>query len=278
MTIYAIGDVQGCYVELEAMLKKIKFEPKEDKLYFVGDLVNRGPNSLETLRFVKNLGNVAATVLGNHDLHLIAVAKGIEPLKSDDTFQDILQADDCDELISWLIQQPLLQHVEQHNVTITHAGVYPTWDFNKAKQLSDEVSAVLQSDQADTLLANMYGDQPELWSDDLKGIERWRFIINAFTRMRYLTLQGGLDLTEKRAVKYASKYLTPWYECSPRKMEKQIIIFGHWAALKGISKSGFAVNIDTGVSWGEKLTAIRVDNGKRYGVISRKTLYRYRRY
>lgn len=256
MTTYAIGDIQGCYDQLQRLLDDIQFDPAADKLYFVGDLVNRGPQSLSTLRFVKQLGKAAVTVLGNHDLHLIAVALSLQQQKSGDTLNDILHANDCEELIAWLCQLPLLYHDKNLQCTIVHAGILPQWSLAQAQQYAAEIEHVLQSEQRGELIRNMYGNLPNVWSDTLTGIERWRFIINVFTRMRYVTQSGALDLRAKMAVADAPADLIPWYDYSPRVMANEKIIFGHWAALQGITNNTYAINLDAGCVWGNALTAI----------------------
>lgn len=260
MTTYAIGDIQGCYDELQTLLEKIDFDPASDTLYFVGDLVNRGPKSLETLRFVKQLGKAAVTVLGNHDLHLICVALGYRQPAAGDTLTEILTADDCDELITWLCQQPLLHHDAKRQVTMVHAGILPAWSLTTATQCAQEVEAVLQSEQRDILLQQLYANEPHAWSDQLQGVERWRFIINVFTRMRYVNRQGGLDLTVKMPVADAPPELMPWYDFSPRIMNNQKIIFGHWAALAGVTHHKNAINLDAGCVWGKALTTLRLED------------------
>lgn len=258
MASYVIGDIQGCYDELQTLLEKINFDPAVDTLYFVGDLVNRGPKSLETLRFVKQLGTAAITVLGNHDLHLIAIALGYQQPQAGDTLTDILQADDRDELIAWACQLPLLHHAAELNCTIVHAGIFPQWSLVDAQQHAREVELILQSEQRKNLLPAMYGNQPSNWSDDLHGIERWRFIINVFTRMRYVTQQGELNFTAKMPVADAPANLMPWYDFSPRVMDQKKIVFGHWATLSGVTNNCNAINLEAGCVWGKTLTAIRL--------------------
>lgn len=267
MTIYAIGDVQGCYDELQALLEKIAFCKNNDTLWFVGDLINRGPKSLETLRFIKNLGTAAQCVLGNHDLHLLAVAYGHKKTHKSDTLDAILKANDCKQLLDWLRHQPLLHHDATLKVTMVHAGIFPNWDFQHAQQYANEVQQILRSDQCDYLLQHLYGDKPTCWSEELHGVERWRFIINAFTRMRYVTEQGCLTMKAKMSVNNAPKTLVPWYDAPKRLLDKHTIVFGHWAALNGVTDHPHAINIDTGCVWGNRLTALTLPSCRRVNVI-----------
>ncbi|HFE37964.1 MAG TPA: symmetrical bis(5'-nucleosyl)-tetraphosphatase, partial [Gammaproteobacteria bacterium] len=194
MTVYAIGDIQGCFNELKQLLKKIKFSTDKDKLWITGDLVNRGPDSLATLRYIKSLEDNAITVLGNHDLHMLAVIYGLQKQRSKDTFSEILQAPDRELLVQWITQQPLMHIDETLNAVLVHAGIYPGWDITKARKLAIEVENTLQSEQLPAFLQHMYGNQPDKWNDDLTGWARLRFITNVFTRMRYCTDNFTLDL------------------------------------------------------------------------------------
>lgn len=266
MSTYAIGDVQGCYNQLQTLLDKINFNQQKDRLWFTGDLVNRGPNSLETLRFIRSLQKNAITVLGNHDLHLIAVAYGTQFVKPTDTFQDVLQAKERTELIEWLCQQRLLYHDQKLNFTMTHAGIAPQWDLGKAQQLALEVETTLQGQSRLTLLENMYGNEPKCWHDKLTGIERLRCIINYFTRMRFCDSNGCLDLNYKGEIEYAPTELTPWFKFKRRKMQMENIVFGHWAALRGVTDTQYVFAIDTGCAWGEQLTAMCLETGERVSV------------
>ncbi len=263
MSTYVIGDVQGCYAKLQALLKKINFKPEKDRLWFTGDLVNRGSHSLATLRFVKSLQERAITVLGNHDLHLLAVADDTQTIKPGDTFQDILQADDRLELIAWLSQQPLLHHDQKLGFTIAHAGIAPQWDLKQAKALALEVETALQSQERLTLLSKMYGDEPKCWHNQLSGIDRLRCIINYFTRMRFCDSKGCLNLNYKGEIKNAPTELIPWFKLENRKMQKDNIIFGHWAALRGITDTEHVFALDTGCVWGGQLTAMCLETGDR---------------
>lgn len=258
---WAIGDLQGCHSDLQSLLDKIGFDRDKDTLWFTGDLVNRGPESLTTLRFVRNLGSAATTVLGNHDLHLLAVAYGHTDAKSNDTFHDILDAPDRDELMDWLRFQPLAVHDASHGWFMSHAGIPPCWTIAEALDRAAEIEAILCGDNPDQLLADMYGNQPDLWSGTLDGLPRWRYIVNAFTRMRYCHPDGRLDFREKGAPGSQPGDLEPWYALPGRRSEGEKIVFGHWSTL-GPTGTGSpdVVALDTGCLWGGKLTALRLDS------------------
>jgi bis(5'-nucleosyl)-tetraphosphatase (symmetrical) len=270
MSTYAIGDVQGCYDELQDLLALIDFCPQSDSLWFAGDMVNRGPKSLQVLRFIKSLGEKQRVVLGNHDLHLLAVANNQQAKKSGDTLQAILQAEDRDQLLAWLRQQPLLIEDTKQNYVMVHAGLPPQWDIATAKQCAIEVEAVLQGDNYIELLANMYGDQPNCWRDDLVGYQRYRFILNALTRIRFCDEDACLNLSYKYEIGRQPKNLVPWFQYRQRQSSKQKIIFGHWAALQGIADGENVFAIDTGCFWGGHLTAMRLEDQKRFSVPSRQ--------
>lgn len=256
MAEYAIGDVQGCYGELLLLLKKIAFDPLRDRLYFVGDIVNRGPKSLETVRFIKNLGESAVTVLGNHDLHLLAVASGASKTKRRDTFGDILNAPDRDELLHWLRTRPLL-HFEDRFYLI-HAGLPPQWDMETAVLCAREAEDVLRNAKADDFFQHMYGDSPDHWSERLEGWPRIRFITNCFTRLRYCDRKGVLNMSEKGRPGTQPPHLMPWFRVPGRNSEKSKIIFGHWSTL-GYHAENNCHCLDTGCLWGGELTALRLD-------------------
>jgi len=268
MAIYAIGDIQGCLDELLELLNKLQFEPQHDQLWLVGDLVNRGPQSLETLRFVRSLGHAATTVLGNHDLHLLALALSPQHDSVPAELQPVLQAADRDELITWLRHRPLLHFDAGLNTMMVHAGIVPQWDLATAEQCAAEVEAVLRGPQPEHLLAGMYGGKPNRWSPELCGIERLRFIVNSLTRIRYCRTDGSLDFKAKLAPdhyqdnsggKYKEgKSLQPWFRGEHRRMADSRIVFGHWSTL-GLIVDTNILALDTGCVWGGKLTAIRLD-------------------
>ena len=269
MSTYAIGDVQGCYAELMALLNKINFG-SQDTLWFVGDIVNRGPHSLATLRFVKSLGERAKVVLGNHDIHLIAVHYGVRNEKPLDTLQDILSAPDRDELIDWLKNQPLLYHDVKLNFTMTHAGVAPMWDLTKAEQLAYEFNQALQSPNVKTILLEVFSDPlaSNFWQDSLTHADRLRTIVNYFTRMRFCDQNGKMDLKAKGPIEAAPDGYMPWFKVPHRKMAEDNIVFGHWAMLKGKTQTEHTFAIDTGCAWGESLTALRLDDQTCFSVPS----------
>ncbi len=260
MATYAIGDIQGCCDEFEQLLERISFDPQRDRLWLVGDLVNRGPRSLETLRLVRKLGDAVTTVLGNHDLHLLAAAlTPSERLKPSDTFGAILAAPDRDELLDWLRRQPLLHHDPRLNYTMIHAGLPPDWDFAQARECAAELESMLRDDDAFTeLFAHMYGDQPDRWSNDLRGVERLRFITNCFTRLRFVHSDGRVAMKHKGTIADAPPGLVPWFRAPQRRTRELRIVCGHWSAL-GYYEGDGVLSIDTGCVWGSTLTAVRLD-------------------
>jgi bis(5'-nucleosyl)-tetraphosphatase (symmetrical) len=261
MATYAIGDVQGCFDELKALLTQINFNSDRDQLWFCGDLVNRGPKSLETLRFIRSLEDNAITVLGNHDLHLLATAFEHKKPGKKDTLKAILQADDALDLVNWLRNQHLIFHDKQKEITLVHAGIHPDWSIKKSLRLAKEVEQILQSDKHVNFYKHMYGDKPFIWSDSLKGWPRYRFITNILTRLRYCDEQGKPVLGAKGPPGTQPDQLLPWYEIRNRKSQHDTIIFGHWSTLPhaGISAINNAYAIDSGCLWGGKLTAIKID-------------------
>lgn len=266
MATYAIGDVQGCFDELQTLLKLISFNPEKDNLWFTGDLVNRGRQSHAVLQFVKNLNKKAVVVLGNHDLHLLAVHHGIVPLKRKDSFHDVLEAKDRDELCQWLQQQPLLHHDERLNYTLVHAGIAPQWTIQSAQKYADEVGKTLIGKSFKQFFQHMYGNEPDEWDDKLTGTDRLRLITNYFTRMRFCDLNGRLDLTYKGTIQKCPTGLMPWYKVKNRQNKDLRIIFGHWAALEGKAGEPSVFAIDTGCCWGNCLTAMRLEDQKLFNV------------
>lgn len=257
MAVYAIGDVQGCFDALRALLDKLKYDPGADRLWFAGDLVNRGPQSLDVLRFVKSQPT-AISVLGNHDLHLLAVASGQAPRKKRDTFDDVLAAPDRDELLAWLRRCPLLHHDAALASTLVHAGVLPQWDLATAQRLAAEAGdSILRSD-GNELFTHMYGDTPDHWQDDLGGWARLRVIINAFTRLRYCDANGHMDLRPKGHPGKQPPYLLPWFQVPGRLTRTTRLVFGHWSTL-GLWNADGVLGLDSGCLWGGQLTAVRLD-------------------
>ena len=255
---YAIGDVQGCYAQLAALVARLGFSPDRDQLWFVGDLVNRGPQSLEVLRYVRALGDNAIVVLGNHDLHLLALAhdKG-RKRRSGDTLESIFGAPDRDAILEWLLNRPLAHFDAGHGDLMVHAGVVPQWTAAATVALAGEVSAALRLD-THAFLERMYGDRPDRWSDDLSGMERLRFTINALTRMRLCTDDGRIDMKMKGPPDEARYPYRPWFEHETRRSRDVRIIFGHWSAL-GLIQAHGVVGLDTGCVWGGSLTALNLD-------------------
>ena len=255
MAIYAIGDIQGCFDDLLRLLDVIKFSEQSDQLWFAGDLVNRGPKSLETLRFVKGLGKSAITVLGNHDLHLLASAYKQRQLHKKDSLSPVLQAPDCDELLYWLRYQPLFHYND--DFCLVHAGLPPQWNFSKAKKMALKAEKVLKGDKYVEFFKAMYGDKPDVWSSDLRGVNKIRFIVNCFTRIRYCDSDGRLDFKHNGAVGSQPNHLIPWFKVPGRQSADLKIIFGHWSAL-GYYQGHNCYAIDTGCLWGGQLTAIKL--------------------
>ncbi|MEM9102407.1 MAG: symmetrical bis(5'-nucleosyl)-tetraphosphatase [Pseudomonadota bacterium] len=269
MTTFAIGDIQGCYDELQQLLSLINFNPAQDKLWLCGDLVNRGAKSLETLRFVRDLGNSAITVLGNHDLHAMAVYYEIKSLKSSDTLHSLMSANDVDSLIHWMQKLPLLHHDTQRNALLVHAGISPQWSINDAKRMATAISEQLNHRKTPVkFLQQMYGNQPASWHPDLSKSEKLRYAINSFTRMRYCYASGELNLQEKSPPGTQTLGLYPWYELATHSLQTTQIFFGHWAALEGRTHHPNALALDTGCVWGNRLTAICVDSLEKFSVES----------
>ncbi|MCF8177139.1 MAG: symmetrical bis(5'-nucleosyl)-tetraphosphatase [Sulfuritalea sp.] len=260
MATYAIGDLQGCYDPLRRLLDYISFDPAADRVWFVGDLVNRGPASLEVLRFVKSLGKAATVVLGNHDLHLVMQAEGYGKSNKEDTLKKVLNAPDCDELLAWLRAQPLF-HVEGQWAMV-HAGLMPAWTVAQARTLSDEVSAALMAPNYREFLANMWGSEPAAWNDALTGWDRLRVVINAMTRMRYVTSAGAMEFRAAGAKAPPEKGpvgCAPWFAAPSRASADHVIVCGHWSAL-GYYEEANLLALDTGCLWGGCLTALRLED------------------
>jgi bis(5'-nucleosyl)-tetraphosphatase (symmetrical) len=260
MAVYAIGDVQGCQDELLSLLDCLQFDESRDQLWFVGDLVNRGPRSLDTLRFVKSLGDDAVTVLGNHDLHLLALARGGAGWREGDAgLRPILAAPDADELLDWLQSRPLLHHDASLGVTLLHAGLPPQWTLQTARACAAEVQRKLRSERAGQLYNHMYGNDPDTWRDDLDGWDRIRFSINAFTRLRVCETQTGrMALKFKGPPATAPASTQPWFRIPWRKSAGERLVFGHWSAM-GYVNEDHVLGLDTGCVWGGSLTGQRID-------------------
>jgi len=258
MAVYAIGDVQGQLEPLEALLARIEFRKDRDVLWFTGDLVNRGEQSLEVLRFVRELGERAITVLGNHDLHLLAVAHGRAKLKRHDTLEAVLSAPDCEPLLDWLRARPLLHDDAALGYTLVHAGLLPQWDVADATRLAREVETLLRGQDCGQFLEHMYGNLPDHWNEGLRGVDRARVVVNAFTRLRYCDLEGAMDLRHKGAPGSQPVDLMPWFQVPGRRSAGQRLIFGHWSTLGLYCRDG-VIGLDSGCVWGGSLSAVRLD-------------------
>lgn len=259
MAIYAIGDLQGCFTAFQRLIEFIRFDPAQDKLWLVGDLVNRGPDSLATLRYIRQAGDAIRIVLGNHDLHLLMVAAGISRNHPSDTLQSILDAPDREELLHWLRQQKLFY--SEGSYAMVHAGLLPSWSIAQAAQLATEVENALRQDDYSEMFSFIYGNEPEYWFDDWSGFIRLRVIVNAMTRMRICTADGKMNLYFKGALSAIPADYLPWFRVPHRASEQHTIVCGHWSAL-GLHLSDNVIALDSGCVWGGQLTAIRLEDRK----------------
>ncbi len=262
MALYAIGDIQGCAGAFAALLKKLRFRPSRDRLWLVGDLVNRGPDSLGVLRHVIALGRSVTTVLGNHDLHLLATVAGGRNLSPADTFDAVLEAPDADRLIDWLRHRPLLHYDAAARSVLVHAGIPPAWDVREARAHAREVEKLLRGRRWRKALRSMYGNEPAQWSDKLDRESRRRYTINALTRMRYCDRRGRLDFSYSGPPGSQTKGLTPWFDVPRKRSLNAHVVFGHWAAL-GLLRRADVTALDSGCVWGGCLTALRLDRRAR---------------
>ncbi|MHB1753612.1 MAG: symmetrical bis(5'-nucleosyl)-tetraphosphatase [Acidiferrobacter sp.] len=264
MATFAIGDLQGCLRSLKALLGHIRYQDGVDRLWFTGDLVNRGPDSLETLRFLRTLTD-PVVVLGNHDLHLLGVACGVRRVGEDDTLATILQASDRVELLDWLRKQPLLYYDAGHDVAMVHAGLPAQWDIHEARARASELEDVLRGPDLCRALESLYGPLPDLWSPTLTGPDRLRFIANALTRIRYCDPRGRLDMRNKGPLGTQTPGLVPWFEVPNRLSQGTRILFGHWSSL-GRRTFGNAICLDSGCLWGGTLTALRLEDSRFFSI------------
>lgn len=271
MSTYAIGDIQGCYKPLTQLLKQVEFKPGRDRLWCVGDLINRGPNSLDTLRFLRDMNDSVEIVLGNHDLHFLAIYHGVAPPRTNDTLAKLLSARDSAELAEWLRFKPLAHYDSVdtskgiQSYLMIHAGVAPKWSLQKTLNLAAEVELALQGPDFRTFLANMYGNKPDVWSKHLIGWERLRVITNYLTRVRFCNEIGQMDLTVKEGPSKAPLGFRPWFEFE-RISPKTNILFGHWAALEGFTGKPHVYALDTGCVWGRELTMMRLEDEQLFSV------------
>lgn len=265
MSTYAIGDIQGCLGAFNSLLEQIAFDPTQDRLLLAGDLVSRGEDSLGTLRRIHALRDVVTCVLGNHDLHLLALASGAANVREKERdLAEILAAPDRDILLDWLRQQPLAVDLPDFNALLVHAGVPPLWTAAETLSRAAEVQAVLRSEQADAFFSAMYGNSPAGWSDDLSGMTRLRVITNYLTRMRFVDMDGALDLSRKGEAEQAPPGFMPWFQHPHRRATDVRILFGHWAALEGRVSESQLEALDTGCVWGGQLTALRLEDNRRF--------------
>ncbi len=257
MALYLIGDIQGCDTILERLLDKISFSPSRDTLFILGDLVNRGPDSVKVIRRLMSYDESAQCILGNHDMHLLAVGAGQRKISSIDTFKDILEAPDRVALIDWLRKQPLARRYQENNkdFLMTHAGVMPSWTIDMTLSLAKEVHEVLSGPDINDFLHEMYSDTPDTWSDNLRGIERLRMIVNVLTRIRFCDAQNRMEFTEKSGAESAPKGFTPWFDVPSRQTKAQIVAFGHWSTLGWLDRRD-VISMDTGCVWGGTLSAL----------------------
>lgn len=267
MATYAIGDIQGCYQSFTKLLKKIEFNPLKDRLWIAGDMINRGPDSLATMQYIMDHQQQIQCILGNHDLHFLAVAHECHTINSKDTFDDILNSSLKDEIVAWLTKQPLAVYEANFDTLMIHAGLPYNWSAQDALNYAQQVSTKIQSPSRYQFYLAMYGDQPARWDRDIQGLDRLRFITNALTRMRYCHADGSLELFAKSSPGTQNEHLIPWYELQNNHYRGEIV-FGHWASLQGKSSIENIHALDTGCVWGGSLTALRLEDKKRFQVKS----------
>ena len=266
MSTYIVGDIQGCFDGLQRLLKQVDFSPVNDQLIAVGDLIGRGPHPLETLNYLYSLEESFDTVLGNHDLHLLAIYAGIRKAKPNDNLDTLLASSTLKTHINWLRQKPLALMADK-NTLVSHAGLYPKWSVKKALNVSDEVSEQLQNRNWKTFLSNMYGNQPSVWQKSLQGAERLRFIVNAMTRMRFIRNENELDFSYKMSPEAAPTEFTPWFNVPNNKLKaNQKVVFGHWASLNGKTRLRQFSALDTGYVWGQNMTMLKLSSDELFTV------------
>lgn len=264
MSIYFVGDIQGCYYELRALLEQVNFDSAQDQLWIAGDMVARGPDSFKTIQFLMSLGDSAKCVLGNHDLHLLAICAGIKKAKQSDHLDEILNAPNLNELVAWLSRQPLLRKLPNEQTYMSHAGLSPQWQIDEAVEQAQFAEQLLRSPERDKWLALMYGEKPNDWQQVKTKEEKFRYVINAFTRMRFCYLDGALEFDCKTAPVQAPQNIIPWFELCSEQLANRHWIFGHWAMLMGGCPHENIFALDTGCVWGEHLTLLRWSDKKQF--------------
>ncbi len=262
MSTYAFGDIQGCYEEFSRLLDQIDFRTDRDRLWLLGDLINRGPDNLSVVKRVMSMGDAATVVLGNHDLHFLAVHRGGHTPNRNDTFTDLLDSPKADEISDWYRHQRFFYRDKSLGYVMAHAGVPHLWKMKQAGALASEVEEVVRGAGCERYFKEMYGNEPEVWREELEGMSRWRIITNYFTRMRLVDAKGVMDFSHKGALEDAPKGLSPWFAFERPQPVRQKILFGHWAALEGCTGDERFIGLDTGCVWGRRLTALRLEDGE----------------
>ncbi|MXX29760.1 MAG: symmetrical bis(5'-nucleosyl)-tetraphosphatase [Gammaproteobacteria bacterium] len=263
MATYAVGDIQGCHAEFAALLDEVAFDERHDALWLLGDLVNRGPDSLAVMERVMALGDRVTTVLGNHDLHFLAIWYGGHPVRATDTFTDLLAAPEAPAIANWLRRQPFFHQDPSLGYAMVHAGILPGWTFADAQAASDELMGVLEGPEFKGYFRDLYGDRPRRLKKKHVGMDRWRILTNGFTRIRLVDAKGRLDFKHKGALNEAPPDCRPWYELAADALDGQRLLFGHWAALNGHTGKDNLIALDTGCVWGRSLTALCLESGER---------------
>ncbi len=270
MSTYAVGDIQGCYEEFARLLDRIDFQTGRDRLWLLGDLINRGPDNLSVVRRVREMGSSAVTVLGNHDLHFLAVHRGGHSPNRSDTFDDLLTSPRVDDISDWYRQQPFIVRDKVLGYAMVHAGIPHLWKMRKALELAAEVEEVIRGSTCEQYFRELYGNEPDRWKESWDGMERWRVVTNYFTRMRLIDADGTLDFSHKGALEDAPEGFSPWFSLRAEEPLKQTLLFGHWAALEGHTDDDRIIGLDTGCVWGRSLTCMRLEDGRLFSVPSVK--------
>ena len=266
MSTYAIGDIQGCYAEFSKLLETVRFDPGSDCLWLLGDLVNRGPESLRVVQLVRSLSQSVVTVLGNHDLHFLAIHLGGHSMNKNDTFVDLLESEEADEIADWYCQQPLIVADPGLGYAMVHAGIPHIWSLERAMAYAAEVEEVIRGEKRAEYFRDMYGNRPDHWSDQFRGIDRLRVVTNYLTRMRLLDPNARMNFSHKGSLSDAPEGWRPWYELRVQQPLPIKLLFGHWAALEGGTGFADVIGLDTGCVWGRELTALCLETGERHVV------------